>query len=92
MWASSLGHIDVVQLLVDAGANTDLQDTDELTALDLAKKWGRASETANKDLVVCAPAPARRGTVYDQYRVIPAYRNWKVETTVWDLASFLHYA
>jgi len=26
------------------------------------------------------------------YRVIPAFRNWQIETTVLNLASFLHYA
>jgi len=30
--------------------------------------------------------------VDDIYRVIPAHRNWQIETAVWNLAGFLHCA
>jgi len=26
------------------------------------------------------------------YRVIPGHRNWQIETAVWNLAGFLHFA
>ena len=42
MWASGYGHIDVVTLLLDAGADVNLQDDRGRSALMMASEIGYA--------------------------------------------------